>query len=216
MRGEHPVNHMVEEHARGSSPHARGTQTVSSHERHTRGIIPACAGNTRRSARNTSTSRDHPRMRGEHDAVDGGDHLVEGSSPHARGTQTRSCNLPAFPGIIPACAGNTISHHSAPDKTRDHPRMRGEHLLGIAIPSFPSGSSPHARGTPSMVVSFLVSLGIIPACAGNTSSMVHVISLRRDHPRMRGEHRAGDVPRRTCWGSSPHARGTLWAYVIAD
>ena len=156
--------------AQGSSPHTRG----------------APPGTTPRA----TTSRDHPRIRGEH--------LMSYS--------IRLCD----PGIIPAYAGSTTrveimsaglegsSPHTRgaprrpPRSTRsagDHPRIRGEHdveqadevhLLGI-IPAYagstppdgvphamPMGSSPHTRGA-------LVQSG--SAC-----------SLLRDHPRIRGEH----------------------------
>ena len=114
------------------------------------------------------------------------------------------------PGIIPACAGSTVSwslHTShiqgssphargargtcsiRPVCLRDHPRMRGEHL--------------HVR--PALHVA----QGIIPACAGSTSFVETVTpapagssphargapTARQtrppppwDHPRMRGEH----------------------------
>ena len=133
----------------GSSPHTRGTRVD-----HARGA--AIVG-------------DHPRIRGEHEAMTGeearasgiipayaGNTTVlinrlleaEGSSPHTRGT--------------PRCKG--------PDRraTGDHPRIRGEHHVlklgayavnGI-IPAYAgntgfgawrsaraAGSSPHTRGT---------------------------------------------------------------------
>ena len=86
--------------------------------------------------------------------------------------------------------------------------MRGEHSGVWRNLCPPSGSSPHARGTPDQGVKEGLERGIIPACAGNTDTMRPVIGENWDHPRMRGEH-----SRRPCtcgirWGSSPHARGT--------
>ena len=195
----------------GSSPHARGAlclrQSQTNPQRdHPRmrgehhhlvmegrgdaGIIPACAGSTRRWHRPASSWGDHPRMRGEHPL----------SSEY----------LMYLTGIIPACAGSTFpprprrttrsgsSPHARgaptsarlqPCSHRDHPRMRGEHprhrLLQVGnqriIPACAGstlfipfwyrgsqGSSPHARGAPAQ--SFLSG------------------AFLRDHPRMRGEH----------------------------
>ena len=112
---------------------------------------------------------------------------------------------------------------------RDHPRIRGEHLLrsvdGLAawgiIPAYAgstdglgsppchlAGSSPHTRGAPPALRGWLGRMG--------------------DHPRIRGEHAgsagnqtrasgiipayAGSTPRidfmhAVCLGSSPHTRG---------
>ena len=155
---------------RGSSPHTRGT----------RGRAP----------RRCPSSRDHPRIRGE----------------HAWKTLIPQPNQ----GIIPAYAGNTvidlikptISCGSSPHTRgtprqawascrpcRDHPRIRGEHSInqcaaivdyGI-IPAYAGntwcggsrnhqswGSSPHTRGTPASASCRTIAKG--------------------DHPRIRGEH----------------------------
>ena len=158
-------------------------------------------------------------------------------------------------GIIPAYAGSTRSWCSrrrassgssphtrgapTPSLTRqpasgDHPRIRGEHFLGVVaerdvrgiIPAYagstekevrlrlrPAGSSPHTRG----------------ALVASTSAYPMIL----DHPRIRGEHklatgyvnlREGIIPAyagSTEWdkpfsngsqGSSPHTRGApmLW------
>ena len=158
------------------------------------------------------------------------------------------------PGIIPAYAGSTADYfvdncadYGSSPHTRgapalrlnqtacigDHPRIRGEHvparhplgcLRGI-IPAYAGstqgtsarrqplvGSSPHTRGAPAST------------CRTTTS--------RRDHPRIRGEHRPerdggaghpGIIPayagstfsvfaiQKSASGSSPHTRGALRA-----
>ena len=55
---------------------------------------------------------------------------------------------------------------------------------------------------------------IIPACAGNTSTPCVPPPHRRDHPRMRGEHRNSVFASASVLGSSPHARGTLFSVTI--
>ena len=160
-------------------------------------IIPACAGSTsvaphpwvpcvessphargaRRSwSRRPPRSRDHPRMRGEHVGVvpdarhrvgiipacagstvstDPGGGVIEGSSPHARGAPEALSRSGACPG--------------------DHPRMRGEHELALAL------KEP--------------ALEIIPACAGSTTARHASTShVQESSPHARGA-RCGIRPR---------------------
>ena len=51
---------------------------------------------------------------------------------------------------------------------RDHPRMRGEHVLSRQDVRDAVGSSPHARGAPARGGGVEGLEGIIPACAGST------------------------------------------------
>ena len=227
--------------ARGSSPHARGARNVKSassisawdHPRmrgehplatlyngHVLGIIPACAGSTQmnglagrhvmgssphaRGARPTTAKsarswRDHPRMRGEHQVQLLAHLHVVGIIPACAGsTMSMSVRRVCIEGSSPHARGARPSPSSSASTPRDHPRMRGEHLPG----PHPAG---HARG-------------IIPACAGSTGGMPAIVppetgssphargalgSQRRtrawagDHPRMRGEHDGReDRPRR--------------------
>ena len=170
-------------------------------------IIPACAGSTAANWSRTRCGRDHPRMRGEHRIAADTPQLFVGSSPHARGAPDLAHRPHARLGIIPACAGSTSGTTRCPSARRDHPRMRGEHRLACSMPIERQGSSPHARGA---LVVFLVQVevvGIIPACAGSTTTNSFVPFSCRDHPRMRGEHHEAAILERLYRGSSPHARG---------
>ena len=69
------------------------------------------------------------------------------------------------------------------------------------------GSSPHTRGALSDAVWQARRAGIIPAYAGSTSSASMMSYLRRDHPRIRGEHKAWTCDDVDKPGSSPHTRG---------
>ena len=66
MRGEHAPDNASATRSRGSSPHARGAPLRPFRPPGGVGIIPACAGSTRRSNSLSYSSGDHPRMRGEH------------------------------------------------------------------------------------------------------------------------------------------------------
>ena len=208
MRGEHYSYKIFYDRISGSSPHARGTPSLSPHTVSTFGIIPACAGNTHKTIHRILHIRDHPRMRGEHVSVFGDGVYGEGSSPHARGTPNDFGQVAPESGIIPACAGNTDNHGTKHGSHRDHPRMRGEHCPRIVCCGCYQGSSPHARGTPGESFACQCALGIIPACAGNTSLSFLIPLARRDHPRMRGEHTGLNTVGLWYTGSSPHARGT--------
>ena len=189
MRGEHYNAVRLACSPQGSSPHARGTRTSRWMAIPSRGIIPACAGNTATLKAMLDTLGDHPRMRGEHShGVKEHEH-VEGSSPHARGTLCAGWFRCGWLGIIPACAGNTGFVRCRASRLWDHPRMRGEHRVDGFRRSRPVGSSPHARGTPALSRAWLQPAG--------------------DHPRMRGEHRMRLFSEGHPRGSSPHARGTL-------
>ena len=88
--GEHFEYSTVTYRVEGSSPRVRGTH---GHERDLRiggGIIPACAGNTRRHRCAAHRARDHPRVCGEHRKGSQLPPSVEGSSPRVRGTPYRA------------------------------------------------------------------------------------------------------------------------------
>ena len=189
MRGEHHRLHNNPFNETGSSPHARGTRIRSTEDAEHRGIIPACAGNTPAISSKPKSTRDHPRMRGEHNQAAQMSTDLTGSSPHARGTRYGIHHHIPHLRIIPACAGNTHSAERIARRSRDHPRMRGEHHDTEWFSLWRWGSSPHARGTPDRHAN------------RNQESA--------DHPRMRGEHLCPSPVRIFREGSSPHARGTL-------
>ena len=208
MRGEHVGSPIVKRDSQGSSPHARGTPGVQHRNMAAHGIIPACAGNTIIFVFRLVIIGDHPRMRGEHYRSRRFCEINQGSSPHARGTRASESGAGDEDGIIPACAGNTFPVARICLHLRDHPRMRGEHPQPDLVEIAEAGSSPHARGTPCRCLVWHPSPGIIPACAGNTKTLMYAFARLRDHPRMRGEHPLETFADRMKLGSSPHARGT--------
>ena len=172
----------------GSSPLTRGTQWAAEWEAAHGGIIPAYAGNTRSGRARARPSRDHPRLRGEHCAWVCADPSGWGSSPLTRGTPRRINQRARDAGIIPAYAGNTRYYERSAFRCGDHPRLRGEHSLESATMPYTPGSSPLTRGTPPRLPLLRLSIGIIPAYAGNTSDERRIARGIRDHPRLRGEH----------------------------
>ena len=90
------------------TPHARGLRVEEFPPRVDAGIIPACAGFTRRLSPRPARRGDHPRMRGVY--MDEEIYVLGqgGSSPHARGLHPGVDLQVEAPGIIPARAGFTI------------------------------------------------------------------------------------------------------------
>ena len=91
----------------GSSPRMRGTHEIRRFWYLQGGIIPAYAGNTHGLRERCRSSRDHPRVCGEHLREIGASTIEQGSSPRMRGTHRPRRTRHRQPRIIPAYAGNT-------------------------------------------------------------------------------------------------------------
>ena len=192
----------------GSSPRMRGTPHLCRDAAFGHGIIPAYAGNTLCSICRRSCWKDHPRVCGEHLAVERLALVDAGSSPRMRGTLCDGRSEIVQPGIIPAYAGNTNRVRLDGIRPRDHPRVCGEHRGGLTVLSEREGSSPRMRGTLVIGRVACVVLGIIPAYAGNTMAVEPCHALVWDHPRVCGEHVVNCSPPHAASGSSPRMRGT--------
>ena len=207
--GELCPNGRQREHPAGSSPRVRGTRCRSAAREADRRIIPACAGNSPSDSSHMSHAADHPRVCGELGGKGRMTLSSLGSSPRVRGTLYRTMLRTPAARIIPACAGNSLasSHHRP--KAPDHPRVCGE--LGPAVTHWPigSGSSPRVRGTPLGRPVERWCNRIIPACAGNSSTVGVSIVAATDHPRVCGELLSTGFAEMDNAGSSPRVRGTL-------
>ena len=133
---------------------------------------------------------------------------MAGSSPRMRGTPRLCRDAASGRGIIPAYAGNTLWGNAKEASKRDHPRVCGEHIVKATRGRVREGSSPRMRGTPFPTSKPCVTMGIIPAYAGNTSMPSETPPAHRDHPRVCGEHRHIESFARELPGSSPRMRGT--------
>ena len=150
-------------------------------------LIPACAGKTLISEAVPGAAQAHPRVCGEncppsHETTD-----APGSSPRVRGK--RRLRGPPWPGggLIPACAGKTVTPPPPSPPRSAHPRVCGENARrGLA----------HRRAS-----------WLIPACAGKTADEVRQAGRDRAHPRVCGENALRAVSGRDESGSSPRVRG---------
>ncbi len=212
--GDHPRVRGEHTHARpgsgprpGPSPRARGAPLGKPGRAARMGTIPACAGSTLRGPGRRRPCRDHPRVRGEHLARSLSAATSLGPSPRARGARVDLADQAAVAGTIPACAGSTPQIARARMPVRDHPRVRGEHggAGGRSVGYW--GPSPRARGARSATRATVPTGGTIPACAGSTWARSPPLALRRDHPRVRGEHARSPATEASVMGPSPRARG---------
>ena len=70
--------------------------------------------------------------------------------------------------IIPALAGNTSYPTTVCASITDHPRSRGEYVVGGVVLEDVEGSSPLSRGILMLRIMVNLKVRIIPALAGNT------------------------------------------------
>ena len=131
-----------------------------------------------------------------------------GSSPHVRGTCMNSECVDLIYRFIPARAGNIPSSPSSPSNEPVHPRTCGEHPSSRPLPTTLNGSSPHVRGTFSVLTVKAALQRFIPARAGNINKTSARDTDVTVHPRTCGEHHIENTAERSCSGSSPHVRGT--------
>lgn len=133
---------------------------------------------------------------------------AQGSPPHTRGI-LRVCPCPRLCSrITPACAGNTVTGQQTHGQSRNHPRIRGEHLVDDSIYHFDFGSPPHTRGILCSSVPGFRPSGITPAYAGNTRLLLPPSGQSEDHPRICGEYVASALYCMAMLGSPPLTRGT--------
>ena len=114
---------------------------------------------------------------------------VWGSSPRMRGALYPLVGIVSRRRIIPAYAGSTTPPLPPVPMRADHPRVCGEHSVGITATDHHTGSSPRMRGAhqakdrsccvvlgssprmrgaPRRVLALQALGGIIPAYAGST------------------------------------------------
>ncbi len=206
-RGEHVPSGVGVRGIRGPSPRARGALQAAEGPPGDPGTIPAGAGSTRWPCRSWSSSRDHPRGRGEHAHLrrKAGEDL--GPSPRARGALDPALSDGPQLGTIPAGAGGTSATLKAAALSWDHPRGRGEHCLSCSFSSSILGPSPRARGARIWAMRWGSMSGTIPAGAGSTTRRRRAGTRTRDHPRGRGEHSRQSGFGFCGTGPSPRARG---------
>ena len=176
------------------------------------GIIPAYAGNTFRAASESislrgssphtrrtprprrltrNPRRDHPRIRGEHVLAHHAAVLALGIIPAYAGNtwRGRPCTSRSR-GSSPHTRGTLRTSRRPKMTRRDHPRIRGEHVLDVGQLARPDGIIPACAGNTGDPRGLrLLDVGSSPHARGTRARASANSSSCRDHPRMRGEHR---------------------------
>ena len=125
------------------------------------GLIPARAGKTWVTASVSPSGKAHPRSRGENIAFTPSHACDQGSSPLARGKQSRFACSWLEMRLIPARAGKTNGVRRMSSLVAAHPRSRGENQPGQVCARHGSGSSPLARGKHFVICAFVTRIGQI-------------------------------------------------------
>ena len=149
----------------------------------------------------------HPRVCGENPAAEIITAFGGGSSPRVRGKQTVRAAPFGVARLIPACAGKTTPRRKTPPALTAHPRVCGENNVRAREFSVVEGSSPRVRGKPPPLYDCVLSMRLIPACAGKTRAEAwHDVAFRA-HPRVCGENALTKGLTSPAAGSSPRVRG---------
>ena len=152
----------------GSSPRVRGKPLELKRRGVLLRLIPACAGKTLTRTHDIWLPPAHPRVCGENEETEAERSVFTGSSPRVRGKHGCPPEDVLFPGLIPACAGKTLSAVVTVGQRWAHPRVCGENP-DVELPFiYMLGSSPRVRGKPVRVLHADGGRGLIPACAGKT------------------------------------------------
>ena len=134
--------------------------------------------------------------------------MRKGSPPRVRGTDASNSSINDGIRITPACAGNSPRRSGWWRRPGDHPRVCGEQLLYMQSRKHKMGSPPRVRGTDRFVLCDTLSVGITPACAGNSRLGRRRAKPDQDHPRVCGEQGGPSQRGGLLLGSPPRVRGT--------
>ena len=208
VRGDHIPTGVYVWPRFGTPPRARGSQDAPSTAGNRDGNTPACAGITSAPACILTFMEEHPRVRGDHPMNLWSCTGPRGTPPRARGSRGSRRARQRRRRNTPACAGITGGRPGAGWLPPEHPRVRGDHLSESPNLSACPGTPPRARGSPFGDRDHRHILGNTPACAGIT--VEHEVSspYAREHPRVRGDHKAPGPAFALTKGTPPRARGS--------
>ena len=231
IRGEHIGHDRPNGGVHGIIPaYAGSTLDMSGYGSDPWGSSPHTRGALDQGARGFRIPRDHPRIRGEHDALGYGMLVALGIIPaYAGSTSSSATTCRCRQGSSPHTRGAPRTRRPSSPCQWDHPRIRGEHHHCHAQKAGEPGIIPaYAGSTRTRQSSQAGTPGSSPHTRG-ARRRIHVLSVVAvDHPRIRGEHivtcaaidntngiipaYAGSTARANVlhWravGSSPHTRG---------
>ncbi len=212
--GEHEYGFSKPKEFDGSPPRLRGARHSATPGGARNRITPAFAGSTGSRADQSTALADHPRVCGEHLREGSAVRERDGSPPRLRGAPALAAPRRLRARITPAFAGSTAYPSAAAHANSDHPRVCGEHNYVGVVSCVCLGSPPRLRGAPERLRQARQERGITPALAGSTCSTVNETMLKKDHPRVCGEHPRLDSIVCTAAGSPPRLRGARTGYWV--
>ena len=175
----------------GSSPRVRGRRFGWGGVFVRAGLIPACAGQTRRGASRLTPPTAHPRVCGADCPASEMWWPLRGSSPRVRGRRPRHERRRDPHGLIPACAGQTFPILFVLLAVQAHPRVCGaDDSTGYAM-EIDGGSSPRVRGRLSTRRRLIPPVRAHPrVCGADDGHTYEFIGGTGSSPRVRGRHPA--------------------------
>ena len=191
----------------GLSPRMRGNRRAPRHGRRETGSIPAHAGEPTRTPSCRSGPRVYPRACGGTLTLRTPSEVDTGLSPRMRGNHIAGDVQIAFVGSIPAHAGEPSSQREASRISGVYPRACGGTCLLITMSTLPTGLSPRMRGNHSPVAMGRMSMGSIPAHAGEPTSDFWPTPWNRVYPRACGGTTEIEQYADRITGLSPRMRG---------
>ena len=132
-----------------------------------------------------------------------------GSPPQVRGKLPIDLDEIVSKRITPAGAGKTWSDYWRNWIAQDHPRRCGENCKHLQQSRKLLGSPPQVRGKRIIGSIHTKQLGITPAGAGKTNTLLTAKVKHRDHPRRCGENNIESIISELQRGSPPQVRGKL-------
>ena len=109
-----------------------------------------------------------------------------GLSPRVRGKLNVVVGAGLLPGSIPACAGEALNGTKEAPIAQVYPRVCGGSWITPLLARSIIGLSPRVRGKrwPSALTA--ISVGSIPACAGEAGGRVRLLAVVQVYPRVCG------------------------------
>ena len=190
----------------GSSPRVRSRRLLPHLARTPCGIISACAEQTDPYQVDYSIGGDHLRVCGADLPPVIGSVVLDGSSPRVRSRRACGRSVAAGIGIISACAEQTLCSFPPAPVMWDHLRVCGADWHTTYNDVRRLGSSPRVRSRPPSTRSREHALGIISACAEQTSiKSIEGVDVW-DHLRVCGADAFDGLDDVVREGSSPRVR----------
>ncbi len=208
--------HRSTEWGHGLSPRVRGNLYQKQPGSSSAGSIPACAGEPLAPILGFPASGVYPRVCGGTQSSAPAGNRQFGLSPRVRGNRRPYHRRYRPRRSIPACAGEPHSRTSPARIGQVYPRVCGGTASLTGRRPRAEGLSPRVRGNQGIAAMEAVSLGSIPACAGEPAYHSMRQARARVYPRVCGgtSKTPGRLPGAA--GLSPRVRGNRGDVVVYE